>query len=277
MEWQIEVAGKPVTFIAQVGANGKVFLRADGRVVAQPLGETEAERVFAHIGAQFRLYRSGDGLALELIHQEPVEDQPVVATATQTRKRASRSMLERIAASYDAPPSVVARARIILAIAVLIMAGATVSALRFEAQRELVRQLQHSPIVGETSLDERGLERLDFAATTMASVRWWTAVFAFIGIMASGFLMRGFPWAPRVVEAIAWAGLLVHAYAVVRIDRLNHVQLHAAFNPVEAGTKLAVVHAGTVASVVVTALIAGAVIHLGGRRTVERLYAAESY
>ncbi len=67
--WTLEISGRQHSVTVDDTGNGKAVLRVDGRMVARPLAEEEAERTFTLDGFSYRVTRSADG-TFELLEDE---------------------------------------------------------------------------------------------------------------------------------------------------------------------------------------------------------------
>jgi hypothetical protein len=260
-QWQMPVAGRTVTFTAQDGPNGKLIIRANGRMVTQPLGPDEEVRRFPFDGQEFLIRRNAEGIDLEAVEPVPVE--PIDFGSS--------------SGTLDTPPGVVLRGRIYFTIALLFFIGSLLSAVRISMMQERIRGAQNPVILNGEQPDTRGLDRAQAAGSLMVSALSWEAFLAFLGMIGAGMLMRGFRWASPALETITWLMLIFVTFMLARVDRLIHVQMNAAFDPVPAALVIHNLHRNSVTWIVIFALITGGLLHLVGRRTVNRLYGEESY
>jgi hypothetical protein len=79
---------REVVFVAAPGPNGKVLLRADGRMVTSPIAPEELEREFSFEGMRFRFTRDGEALRVEGIGDallEPETEMVSMLSSSETR------------------------------------------------------------------------------------------------------------------------------------------------------------------------------------------------
>lgn len=74
--WTVMAGTREVVFVAAPGPNGRILLRANGRLVTAPIAPEELEREFAFEGMRFRFTRDGDALQVESIGDDVVPDRP---------------------------------------------------------------------------------------------------------------------------------------------------------------------------------------------------------
>ncbi|HSP16298.1 MAG TPA: hypothetical protein VLV78_16240 [Thermoanaerobaculia bacterium] len=258
-QWQLPVAGREVTFIAEEGPNGKLVLRVNGRMVAQPLGPGETVRRFTFEGRQFLIRRTDEGAGLEDVTPPPLE--PIEFGST----------------TNLAPSSIVWRGRIYFTVALLIFIGSLTSCMRIRSMQETVRRAQNPVILNGEQPDTRGLERTLAAGELMMSGLAWETFFAFFGMMGAGILMRGFRWASKGLEVVTWLMFLFVVFMTARVDRLVHTQMNAAYDPLPAAAVIHKLHVSSVTSMIFFGLIAGGMLHLIGHRTIDRCYEEEGY
>jgi hypothetical protein len=274
-EWVHLIAGRPVTFTADLAQNGKLFIRANGRVVAAPLAPGEHERIFSIDGELLRLHRKQDGLELDVITPEVIDETEPQTAGPEIRE--SESIWHNHA--FEPPPSVRIRGRIYLAALVLIFIVTVISAMRMQNFRERAQRAENYSVRLEPRpfAEPRRFARFEAASAILISGLTWTAFLSFLAMAGTGFLIKGFRWAPRVLETITWLMLAFLTLMMIRVDRVLHIQINSALEPVPAAQAIDQIHSGQLRTFVVIALIAGGLLQLISHRSIARSYDSESY
>lgn len=85
--WTVTAGTREVVFVAAPGPNGKVLLRADGRMVTSPIAPEELEREFSFEGMRFRFSRDGEALQVEAIGDALPETEMVPVFSSHESRR----------------------------------------------------------------------------------------------------------------------------------------------------------------------------------------------
>lgn len=243
-EWQIPAGGVIHSVRLEEGPGGKMFVRSNGRMIAQPLTPADHERLLSIGGDTYRIVRTADGFDLEPV---PVVEQPA-----------------QIEPEVPREPAVMPlglRSRVYFTVAFLMFLGSSCGSITVASFRDrATRAFEAMP--GASEAEDRSLERANRVQTLISSGLAWQAVLAFVGFVGAAYLARGARWAPRVLEIVTWAMLAVAFFALARIDRTLHIQMHAAFGPAQAGELISKSHRAGLLLFGATALLIGWMLQL---------------
>jgi hypothetical protein len=243
-EWQIESGGVVHTIRVEQGQGEKTFVRANGKMIAPPLGPADAERLFSLGDQSYRLFRTDGGFDLEPLQviEEPPEVEP-------SRKPSLPVMPLGL------------RSRIYFALALLIFLGSSCAGLSSAAYKDRANR-QLNVALDRDAATDRALDRANAAMNLITSALTWQAFFAFLGFVGAASLARGARWAPRFLETITWLMLAFVFFSLARIDRVLHVQTYAAFPPLLADSVMSRYHYLGAFLFIVAALLLGFMLNL---------------
>ena len=221
-EWNFEVGGKRVTISVVRAPNGKMIVRANGRIATPALAEGEQERSFTAEGAQFHLQRIGDSFQVEQVVGEEPEPEPgfVVHTSEAPQTASESEVVQRHLKIFGA-------------------AGVALLGACF-----LLRLLMTSEIARLVTKRAFTLEML--------------VGFALIG--GAALLLLRVAWAPSALYFATWGIGAVALLGMIDVDLRAHRQIASAADPADALRFLGSVHWSGLILLVLAAGASGALL-----------------
>lgn len=251
-EWQLSVGGRSVAIVvAESPANGKLFIRANGRIVGPPLSPAERERLFAFEGRRYRVHRDAAG-TLQLDELDP----PLVAPPREVRpvvlppvKPWRRPLLS------DEPYTYVVAASVI-AIGVI---NGLIATYMLETRTWARLADLHATIAGA------GPDITLLHSQLAAAIRGGLVAQAMIACVITAFgvllVLRAAPHARLVIQCAAWAMLGQAIETCAISDRLLHQMFFTVAKPAEATRLIAPLHATGWVVILLTAVVSGILLH----------------
>jgi hypothetical protein len=243
-QWSVETVNGPCSITAAPLPNGKLAIRANGRIVAPPMTPDESESVFAVADLLVRI-RRGEGGALEL-SSEPL---PVVEVEVEPAAPVAVGGM-----SSDARISVVGLAFIIAALFLL------VKAISFSSSIAEFTQTMASETVREVR--DPSLMRLGMIFASLRGGARGEVLAALLLIVAATTLFFRAKCSPAFLEVTAWGLIFPPVYAMLLVDRVYHIQLFSALAPGEAAQSLEEVHAHGLIALITLVALAGVLLQL---------------
>ena len=248
-EWHLDVGGAAYDVTTAMLANGKIAVRANGRIVAPPQPADRVDCRFALGAAMFHLSGGGESLRLDPVIVVPVT--PPAAPPPPT-PAPETPLTETQILSYVQLRCV---AFIVIGAVLLLVGGCGAVIVGGGITREQARQM---------SFDEQAASVL----TIVGTVRSGCALEAVVGvamILGGLGLASRHQLGPRLLHIASWASLGAGAYTIVAVDVLLHRHLRSL--DVESGRKmLAWFHWRSFVVLVLMAIAAGALIAFLDRR-----------
>jgi type IV secretory pathway TrbD component len=246
--WEVVTGSGTCTISAVPMPNGKTAIRSNGRIVAPPMAESDSESVFAIGDVLVRIRREGGGLTLL---SEPIAvavPEPQALELPEPMSGDGRIYL--VAGAF-------AFAALFLIVKALTFLGSTaeVVSMGMEVPAEMRRTVS-------TTFLLRGTTRGEILA-------------AMLLITAAVVLLRRRTWAPEFLEVTAWLVIVPRLMAVLLVDRINHVQIFATQEPVQAVQSIEELHAHDMVRMLAVIVIAGALLQLVRQLKIREVLAEE--
>ena len=235
--WNVTAGSEEVALVAAPGPNGKLLLRANGRLVTAPIAPEELEREFSFGGTRFRFTRDGETLSVDRIGED-VRPEPPSEQFLFTMRWIGGGFLAA---------SLVALVSIFLPETLLATSAALAGVVRFRG-RELV--------VEDSGALFFPLRLSLFASALLLGVTGFVAVRDLWPIDILRKALTAVPW--LVVGMVLFAAMLT--------DRALHGRLHARLEWEDAMAVLDKVHTAGVTGLVLLACAAGVALYCTATR-----------
>ncbi|HEX9161921.1 MAG TPA: hypothetical protein VF980_09480 [Thermoanaerobaculia bacterium] len=227
-DWNVEVNRRPYRVTVTAAPNGKMMVRANGRIVAPPQPPGTLDCWFNIETDGFHLHGSAEQLRLD----------PVVVQVEKDNEPEREP-----APAPDLPSAERVQWRVVtfMTVGVLLFLLSSCSAVFVTTVALRFSTMEIAAPAGTVFSDPA----VENSHGILGAIRAGCILEAFVGVAAiagAALLLRGHKLAPIVLEGVCWAIVGVAIIAVAAVDVLSHRQLVLAYQPQAALRWLSIVH-----------------------------------